>query len=180
VCVALELFLATTPMAVRLILASLPVATTACLIMTFVMATATATASLGTEDANTGASVNILNYLNESVVIHCQSKESDLYQKAVGPGLNYYWQFHPNVFGRTVYNCEFLWRTKRQDFDVWKGSYYDDRPPCSTKGACSYKIAPNGFYYALESEGDQPPGTNLGIAESWEFYKPWLPNPSSV
>lgn len=119
-----------------------------------------------------GASVDLINALNESVVVHCWSRESDLGSVALQGGSNYYWSFHPNIFGRTVFRCAFLWKTQKQEFAVWKGSAHADRLPCCSKGPCSYKICPNGFYNALMVDTD-----DYGPAESWEYFESWLPNP---
>lgn len=119
-----------------------------------------------------GASVNLINALNDSVVVHCWSRESDMGSVTLYPGVNYYWSFHPNIFGRTVFKCNFLWRQDVQEFAVWKGSYHPDRPPCCAKGPCSYRICPEGFYNALMVDTE-----DYGPAESWEFCEPWMPNP---
>lgn len=124
---------------------------------------------VGADDSNApGASVNIMNALNDTMLVHCQSKDSDLGARPVEPGTNYYWDFHPNIFGVTLYNCEFYWKDKMQNFQVWKGSYYDNRPLCSVRGPCTYKVRQDGFYYAVDNGGD---ATN---AISWAFYRPWL------
>lgn len=119
-----------------------------------------------------GSSVNIINDLKDSFVLHCSSKDNDFGQTAVYPKTSYYWKFDPNIFGRTAYNCEFLWANKRQEFPVWEGSYYDDRPRCCTRGPCSYKVAPDGIYITSYSETDDET-----LAEAWDLYKKWLPNP---
>ncbi|XP_073386778.1 S-protein homolog 3-like [Physcomitrium patens] len=118
----------------------------------------------------TGASVDLINSLNDSVTVHCWSKDTDFGATTLYPNTNYYWKFHPNIFGRTVFTCTFSWRDKRQQFAVWEGSYHDDRLPCCMKGPCNFKICGNGIYNALTVETDQN-----GPAESWEFYKSWLP-----
>lgn len=127
----------------------------------------TMTTTQGSIANPSGAYVDIINSVNDSVLVHCQSKDSDIGARPVDTGTDYSFQFHPNIFGMTLYWCEFFWKTKTQNFQVWKGSYYDDRPPCSVKGPCNYKIATDGFYYALDAENQD--------ATSWEFYKQWLP-----
>ncbi|KAG0555567.1 hypothetical protein M758_12G182100 [Ceratodon purpureus] len=117
----------------------------------------------------TAGSVNLINAINDSVVVHCWSRESDLGQSNVFPGMNYYWSFHPNLFGRTVFKCNFLWMQVEQEFAVWQGTYHPNRPPCCDRGPCSYKICPDGFYNAFIVD------TDYGVAESWEFYVGWLP-----
>lgn len=119
-----------------------------------------------------GSSVNIINSLNDICVLHCSSKDNDFGQVAGSSNGSYYWKFDPNIFGRTVYNCEFLWGSKKQDFPVWQGSYYDERPKCCARGPCAYKLTPDGIYNGLITDTD-----DNGTAESWEFYKPWVPNP---
>jgi hypothetical protein len=74
-----------------------------------------------------------------------------------------------NIFGVTLFWCDFFWTTHRQKFDVWKGTYYDNRPSCSISGPCIYKIAPDRFYFLLDSADKQ--------ATTWSFFKKWLNNP---
>lgn len=131
------------------------------------------TTSAAADSGNpSGSSVNVINALNDSCVLHCSSKDTDFGQVAVFPKSNYYWKFDPNIFGRTVYTCEFLWGNMRQEFPVWEGSYYEDRPKCCSRGPCAYKLSMDGIYYGLTTDTD-----DNGTAESWEFYKPWVPNP---
>lgn len=117
-------------------------------------------------------SVNIINALPDLFVLHCSSKEDDFGQTAVYPKTAYYWKINPNIFGRTSYSCEFLWGTKRQEFPVWQGSYYDERPKCCLRGPCAYKVSPEGIYISLYSETD-----DQSLAESWALYRTWQPNP---
>lgn len=134
-------------------------------------------------DYSSGASVHIMNAGLDPILVHCSSKDSDLGAYPVAPGANYSWDFSPNIFGMTLYMCEFFWKTFTQKFQVWKGSYYDTRPPCSVTGPCNYRVTPDGFYYGLQ--GDQSPGNNnnynnategAGAVEHlWAFYQPWLP-----
>ena len=119
------------------------------------------------------SSVTIINDLNDSCLLHCSSEDDDFGQVTVSSKTNYYWKFHPNIFGRTVYNCEFLWGKKRQDFPVWQGSDYDERPTCCTRGPCTYKISSDGIYNAIASDSD-----DNTVAEEWTFYKAWSPNPA--
>nr|PNR36137.1 hypothetical protein PHYPA_021988 [Physcomitrium patens] len=107
------------------------------------------------------ASVTILNAGFDPILVH------------LAPGGNYSWGFSPNIFGLTLYTCEFFWKTFTQKFQVWKGSYYDTRPPCSVVGSCNYKATPDGFYYGLQTYGT---GDNSSATDPiWAFYQPWLP-----
>ncbi|KAG0573085.1 hypothetical protein KC19_VG147600 [Ceratodon purpureus] len=133
---------------------------------------ATITVSVNNGGNPSGSSVNIINGLNDTFVLHCSSKDNDFGQVAVFPKTNYYWKFDPNIFGRTVYNCEFLWGKKKQEFPVWQGSDYDERPTCCARGPCTYRINSDGIYSAVSSDTD-----DNSVAEEWTFYKSWLPNP---
>lgn len=119
----------------------------------------------------TGASVDILNAMDEPVVMHCWSRETDFGAMSFPGGSNYYWAFHPNIFGRTLFTCSFLWREWKQEFAVWKGSHHADRPVCCNRGQCSYKVCADGIWTALivETEDD-------GDAEAWVLMEPWLEN----
>lgn len=127
-----------------------------------------------------GASVHILNAGFDPILVHCSSKDSDLGTYPVSPGGNYSWSFNPNIFGMTLYTCEFFWKTFTQKFQAWKGSYYDTRPPCSVTGSCNYKVTPDGFYYGL-SNSQLLPVNNYTTTDQqlWAFYQPWLPLNSS-
>lgn len=97
-------------------------------------------------DDPTQGSVDILNALNESVAMHCWSREANYGLISLASGADYSWNFHPNIFGRTLFACSFLWRGFKQEFSVWKGSHYDDQPRCCTDGPCHYKILHDGIY----------------------------------
>lgn len=127
-------------------------------------------------DYSSGASVHVLNAGSDAILVHCQSKDSDLGAYPVAPGGNYSWSFSPNIFGLTLYTCEFAWKTFTQKFQAWKGSYYDTRPPCSVTGPCEYKVTPDGFFVGLQSpsfNGD--PSNTAANQQLWAFYQPWLP-----
>lgn len=141
--------------------------------MVTVIAVTTST-SPANADYSSGASVNILNGGFDPILVHCESKDSDLGAYPVAPGANYSWEFSPNIFGMTLYTCEFFWKMFTQKFQVWKGSYYDTRPPCSVTGPCNYKVTPDGFYYGLQSYQIAFNATPASD-QLWAFYQPWLP-----
>lgn len=145
-------------------------------VLTTIAVTKTPPASCG---YSSGASVHILNAGLDPILVHCESKDSDLGAYPVSPGQNYSWSFSPNIFGMTLYTCEFFWKTFTQKFQAWKGSYYDARPPCSVTGPCNYKVTPDGFYVGLQSYNNESPdnnGSNIAANQQlWAFYQPWLP-----
>lgn len=140
-----------------------------------VVAMVTAMAFSVKGDYSSGASVNILNAGSDPILVHCESKDSDLGAYPVAPGANYSWEFSPNIFGMTLYTCEFFWKTFTQKFQAWKGSYYDTRPPCSVTGPCNYKVTPDGFYYGLQSYPSPSGNATTAADQIWAFYQPWLP-----
>lgn len=123
--------------------------------------------SLNTKSAE-ATYVDLINYVNDSIIVHCQSKDTDLGSRVVQPEMNYFWTFRPNIFGMTLYWCDFFWLKKKQTIQVWKGSYYSARPPCAITGACTYKVAPEGFYWAVVGAETQ--------ASAWAFLTEWQAN----
>ena len=142
--------------------------------MAAAMVTATlATVSMATDADPSGASVNIINGLNDTMVCHCWSGDDDFGQEAIFSRSNYYWKFDPNIGGNTRFTCTFLWKDKRQEFPVWEGSRYSDRLGCCSRGPCVYKVSYDGIWNANFGAAD---GSSL--AEEWVLYKPWVPNPA--
>ncbi|GAB4843700.1 hypothetical protein Ancab_013664 [Ancistrocladus abbreviatus] len=63
--------------------------------------------------------VRILNYL-PTLTIHCQSKEDDLGVHNLTYRQVYEWEFHPNIWGTTLFYCEFRRGDKKVVGDVYR------------------------------------------------------------
>lgn len=111
------------------------------------------------------ALVDIINYAGEPIFVHCKSHNSDLGRVMIDPNDDFLFKFNSNIFGTTLFWCTFELESEKQDFPVWKGTNYSDRPPCSVQQICLYKVALDGIYWATSTNSKGP--------SFWTFYKKW-------
>ncbi|CAI0394812.1 unnamed protein product [Linum tenue] len=71
------------------------------------------------------SSVNITNQLSEKIlIVHCQSKDTDLGAHALAVGASFHWSFGTNFFGGTLFWCKLAVENRRISFVAYK-EYYD-------------------------------------------------------
>lgn len=93
--------------------------------------------------------VHITNELpsnTQKLTIRCQSKEKDLGYHVLLVGQDYYWGFHRNLTGSTLYFCHFWWNKKDKVITVYD-RYSDGRHSFWT-------VKADGFYFSTRKADD--------------------------
>jgi hypothetical protein len=92
------------------------------------------------------ASVSITNALFEPLEVHCHSADDDLGVHILSYYLQkYQFDFNPNIFGRTLFTCDFSAASKQDTSQiVWQGYSYRD-PPYHCWN-CNWYVLSQGFY----------------------------------
>ncbi|XP_021757886.1 S-protein homolog 5-like [Chenopodium quinoa] len=103
--------------------------------------------------------VSIVNHLatNESLTIHCQSKNDDLGIHILSYGQVYSFKFRPNIWGTTLYFCGFTWSGGSKVCDVYK--YRRDRLRCC-----------GDVRWEVQRKGISSPST---FGKGHEVFYPW-------
>jgi hypothetical protein len=98
------------------------------------------------EPVNGKASVSITNALFEPLEVHCHSADDDLGVHILSYYLQkYQFDFNPNIFGRTLFTCDFSAASKQDTSQiVWQGYSYRD-PPYHCWN-CNWYVLSQGFY----------------------------------
>ncbi len=98
------------------------------------------------EPVNGKASVSITNALFEPLEVHCHSADDDLGVHILSYYLQkYQFDFNPNIFGRTLFTCDFSAASKLDTSQiVWQGYSYHD-PPYHCWN-CNWYVLSQGFY----------------------------------
>lgn len=91
--------------------------------------------------------VHIVNELpnNESLTIHCYSKDDDLGWHNFGVGGEFHWSFRLNIFRRTLFACDVQWIQGRVHFNAF---YVKEKfeKKCGFKD-CSWRARGDGIYF---------------------------------
>ncbi|GAB2275211.1 hypothetical protein Dimus_009973 [Dionaea muscipula] len=123
----------------------------------FVLLTIMATASevLATHDHNikfglSKVTVELVNQLgpNIDLNIHCKSKDDDLHAQKVPYQQMYWFSFHPNILGTTLFFCGFQWQNQAHSFDV----YVEAEDNCNEKNICLWYVRPTGPCLVVDSD----------------------------
>ncbi|GFP94526.1 hypothetical protein PHJA_002994400 [Phtheirospermum japonicum] len=77
------------------------------------------------------------------LTIRCKSKDRDLGYQTLNVNKTFEWIFCENIFGRTLYTCDFRWGNKRQGFQVFNSKTSRD---CAG-GLCFWLAKSDGFYF---------------------------------
>lgn len=106
-------------------------------------------------------SVNIINQVGGAITLQCASRDNDLGLRTLGNQQNYFFDFHQNFFGSTLFWCNFQWQQRTAHIVVWKGhgSSGLDWTPCDQ---CVWVLKPNGFYR-------QQAGQDLQFVQGWQY-----------
>ncbi|KAI3697104.1 hypothetical protein L6452_29859 [Arctium lappa] len=87
---------------------------------------------------------------NDTVVVHCQSKDDDTGEKTIGFNQSVDWKFCENILDpRTLFFCHFHMDNKQQVFDVYNKTVkleYVEKPK-RDYWRCTCLIKRDGFYF---------------------------------
>ena|ERR1044072_3797667 len=92
------------------------------------------------------AEVKIVNSLpdNLDLTIHCKSKDDDLGEHILRPGMVFQWRFKPNIWGTTQYYCSFQWfGSDLKWFDVYiekRNDHGEHKWLIKKEGPCLYDL----------------------------------------
>ncbi len=91
--------------------------------------------------------VNIINKVGGAITLQCASKDNNLGTSVLGNQQNYFFDFHQNIWGSTLFWCNFTWQERTAHVVVWKGHGFlgVDWSPCDY---CVWVFMPEGFYRA--------------------------------
>ncbi|XP_004488956.1 S-protein homolog 2-like [Cicer arietinum] len=81
------------------------------------------------------------------LVMHCQSDDDDLGVSNLSSGEKTSWSFKPNIFGTTLFWCNFNWNNLVKSVDIYNAKH-DDHGECIT--TCLRSVREYGFYYYNE------------------------------
>lgn len=88
--------------------------------------------------------VRIYNHLdgNQSVTVHCKSKDDDLKIHVIHANESYGWSFTLNYPGTTLFFCHFSWTGGAGTYDIYKGKRdYNNR----CKFHCEWYVTKDGI-----------------------------------
>ncbi|XAR48894.1 hypothetical protein NMG60_11031874, partial [Bertholletia excelsa] len=102
------------------------------------------------------ADVHVINRLPSQLKIHCRSKDNDLGERALNKDQEFSWKFKTNIFGTTLYWCNFTWGAKFTSFDVFNKTV---KPGCQDnigiKMHCYWEVRSDGFYFSRNNKDYQ-------------------------
>lgn len=95
------------------------------------------------------ADVNIFNNLGENQILtfRCASGDRNLGTHTLPWGEKWGFGFIPNIWGTTLYHCNFAWNGHTQGIKVWTQGFPF---PCMH---CEWRVAQDGFYRQERDEG---------------------------
>jgi hypothetical protein len=116
--------------------------------------------------------VDIYNYVEDPITVHCKDQFTDLKPQSIAPGADYTFKVQPNQEETTLYTCSFVWGLNMsQEFPVWRGSSYQDSSICGAMASrkCLYKATQKGIFVATSSiPVSRPEG-----ASTWVLFRNW-------
>ncbi|KAF5198523.1 hypothetical protein FRX31_011890 [Thalictrum thalictroides] len=90
---------------------------------------------------------------NNTLTVHCKSKDDDLGEQNIDFNRAFEWSFQNNIFGRTLFWCRMWWYDHHKlvwgSYRVYKGS--DDIDRCGTEGFP--REAPSTFIFIIWCSG---------------------------
>lgn len=92
------------------------------------------------------------------LVFHCKSGDTDFGNKTLLVGQSFHWNFKSNVFGTTLYSCQFQWGLRKRDFVVFDASWKD-------RNTYNYVVRNEGFYSNNDPNNHE---ANLNFQYNWE------------
>ena len=104
---------------------------------------------------NPEITVKITNALKvqNQLTVHCKSGNDDLGVHKLTPWARYYFSFHPNLWGSTLFYCSFHWPGSSYYFDIYKDKR--DRKNCENvlcswfvceQNVCMFNYKTNHYY----------------------------------
>lgn len=94
--------------------------------------------------------VRITNTLsNNTLDLHCKSKDNDLGPHQLNKFQYVEWRFFPNLFGRTLFWCNFQDGFRKQGIDVYNEKKYGGCPVYHPAYSviCYWEVRDDGFYF---------------------------------
>ncbi|CAM6086591.1 unnamed protein product [Calypogeia fissa] len=85
--------------------------------------------------------VGIQDYTGGPITAHCQSKDDDLGTRTMQNNEVWDWRFKPNVFGSTLWWCNFWWNSQTACFSVWD----INNAPQYDASINDWRVAQDGF-----------------------------------
>ncbi|KAF5185708.1 hypothetical protein FRX31_024692 [Thalictrum thalictroides] len=102
------------------------------------------------------ARVIVMNTLgpNNTLTIHCKSKDDDLGEHNIAFNKSFEWSFTNHIFGKTLFWCRMWWYDHRKlvwgSYRVYKGSDDIDRCSGTDGNTCVRKAQWDGVYFELK------------------------------
>ena len=105
-----------------------------------------------------GMEVHITNGLPNNtnpLELFCQSKDTDFGYHKLNVGEEFYWKFHNNFFGKTLYWCHFYWGKLDHSIEVYND--HEKFPNCDKEltlrsSKCYWLVKEDGFYNYKQSK----------------------------
>ncbi len=94
-------------------------------------------------------SVTITNNEPNSITVHSSSKDNNLQLQTLASRAVYGFQFNMNVWGTTLFGCEFQYQNQNAGFPVWQGPGFAGRIMCQQ---CMWVVTPGGIYGGEKGE----------------------------
>lgn len=115
--------------------------------------------------ATGSCSVDVINgMVRDTVDVSCWSGDDTLDPVTIRPSCDFHFEFDPNIFGTTLFACNFDWGVRHKEIVVWRGDSYKDQLQCSDDGPCVWKVTTRGFYWSNQTYGD---------GYTWNYYTDW-------
>ncbi|PRQ45873.1 putative plant self-incompatibility S1 [Rosa chinensis] len=94
--------------------------------------------------------LQISNYMETELTIHCKSKDNDIGVKTLPPQGSYAFSFRPNFWNSTLFFCKFTWKDGSHWFDI----YVQTRDQHSCVKNCNWFVVKNGSGVCRLIEGE--------------------------
>nr|DAD20159.1 TPA_asm: hypothetical protein HUJ06_021622 [Nelumbo nucifera] len=82
---------------------------------------------------------------NETLNLHCASKNNDLGTHLITFGSNFNWSFNINFSETTLFWCDMNWKSFRMHYDVFEAKR--DRSICDAQQRCYWRVQQDGLYF---------------------------------
>ncbi|XP_043720883.1 S-protein homolog 29-like [Telopea speciosissima] len=85
--------------------------------------------------------------------IHCKSKNDDLGEHKLYSGQEYTWSFNENIFGGTLYWCNFYWVNNGDNVHAGYQVFDQAKQPGLPAQDYFYKVRKDGIYFGHIRDG---------------------------
>ncbi|RAL48215.1 hypothetical protein DM860_005639 [Cuscuta australis] len=94
------------------------------------------------------------------LLVHCKSKDTDLGAWAMNENDEREFHFRVNIWGTTLFWCEFNWGVKARDVVVFNAQ----EGQCGGERYCNWIVKTDGFYFA---KGESPKDSDFVRQLGW-------------